>query len=251
MSLRENDTTAPMLLEEPAEQPAEQSAEQAADTAVIHGRGLEAGTGARRVFGGLDLDVPAGGLAVVHGPRGSGRSLLLLALTGRGSGVRGSLQVAGLDAAVDAKQLRMITSVARIGTVVDLEPRHTIADAIAERAAVEGLRRAAAADAYAGLAELLELEAATTGLIEDLTGYQQTVLAVALAALRPTELIVLDDAERDLRLADQRRLYAALGRLTAATGMTVVASTIESETIPDTAVEVLLPPAGIPAQHDR
>jgi ABC-2 type transport system ATP-binding protein len=218
---------------------------------LVNGRGLLAGAGPHRVFGGLDLEVPAGALAVVLGPRGSGKSLLLLALTGRGSQLIGTLEVTGLDAIGQARRLRAVTSVARIGTLIDLEPRHTVADAIDERAAIDGLSRSTAADSYGRLAALLDLRVQPDDLIGTLDGYHQALLAVILASLRPSELVVLDDVDRGLPVADQRRLFAALVRLITATGTGIVASTTEPETIPDDAVPVQLPPAGTPAQHGR
>ncbi len=203
------------------------------------------------MFGGLDLDLPAGALTVISGPRGSGRSLLLLAMTGRATGITGHLQVAGLDAVARPRRLLRITGVARISTIVDLERRHTIAAAISERAAAEGISRGAARRRYATLAELLELSAPATTVVDELDGYQLTALAVVLAALRDSELVVLDDADRGLDVADQRRLWASLERLIRATGVTVVAATNETHTIPDDAVGVRLPAAGIPAAQHR
>jgi ABC-2 type transport system ATP-binding protein len=47
------------------------------------------------VFEGVDLSVPAGGLMVAHGPAGSGRTTLLLALAGRLRPSAGTVRVGG------------------------------------------------------------------------------------------------------------------------------------------------------------
>ncbi len=49
---------------------------------MIRGRGVEKRFGEKRVFDGLDLDVPERGFLVVTGPNGSGKSTLLALLAG-------------------------------------------------------------------------------------------------------------------------------------------------------------------------
>ena len=50
---------------------------------VIRARGLVLHGSRGIVYGPLDLDLPTGGLVVVQGPQGGGRSSLLLTLAGR------------------------------------------------------------------------------------------------------------------------------------------------------------------------
>lgn len=214
------------------------------DTDLVIATGLDHGTGVHRVYAGLDFRLPADTLGVVHGTDGSGRSTLLLALIGRAGGIAGSLQVAGHDALRPTRALRDITTAARIGTVVDLEPKHSVADALADRAATDGLRTAAARTRYAELAETLSLRLSPTTLVEQLDALHRTVLSLALAALRPSTLIVLDDAHRGLDLDDQRRLYQTIRALMTHTGSTVVVSTVEASTVPDDAVVIDLPAPG-------
>ncbi|TVT23945.1 ABC transporter ATP-binding protein, partial [Amycolatopsis rhizosphaerae] len=51
--------------------------------AAVTARGLGVRGPRGPVFENVDLEVPAGGFLVVHGPGGSGRTSLLLALSGR------------------------------------------------------------------------------------------------------------------------------------------------------------------------
>ena len=210
-------------------------------------RGLDLGRGAFRVYAGLDFSIPAETLAVVVGGNASGKSTLLAALIGRARGVRGSLRVAGLDAFTRPRELHKISTAARIADVITTEPRHSVIDALRERAAIEGLGTSTAEQRFREAAEVLALSAPLDHLVEELPRYHQTLLSVALARLRPYTVLVLDDADHGLPLDDQHRLYSALGSLIAETGSTVIVSTVEPATIPYDAVGIQLPAPGIAA----
>jgi heme exporter protein A len=60
---------------------------------VIRGRALGKRYGDRRVFGGLDVDVPDGGFLLVTGPNGSGKTTLLRVLAGLAAPTAGELQL--------------------------------------------------------------------------------------------------------------------------------------------------------------
>lgn len=218
--------------------------ESALPAPVIIADGLDFGTGDRRCFAGLAFEIPPDRLAVITGPAGSGKSILLAGLVGRFTGLRGRLEVAGLDATTRSRRLRKISTAARIGSVVDLEPRHSIAHSVAERVAIEGLRRRAAEDSYDRLAPLLDLDPEPGRLIDDLDGYQRTALTVVLAMLRPSTVLVLDDVDRDLNTVDQRRLLDGLARLATETSTTIVVSSVETTTIPYDAVRICLTTPG-------
>ena len=50
---------------------------------AVHARGLQLQGSRGAVYGPLELDLPTGGLVVLQGPQGGGRSSLLLTLAGR------------------------------------------------------------------------------------------------------------------------------------------------------------------------
>ena len=60
---------------------------------MIRARALEKRYGRKRVFAGIDLDLPADGFLVVTGANGSGKTTLLRVLTGLASATRGELRV--------------------------------------------------------------------------------------------------------------------------------------------------------------
>jgi ABC-2 type transport system ATP-binding protein len=180
------------------------------------------------VFGPVDATVWPGMLTAVVGPAGSGRSALLLALTGRMRGCTGTVLLADAERPHrgDARRLRSRSAVARLGGLVAPEDRLDVAQSLAERALIDGVRPDAAEQAFTAAEQALDVHLDRRSLVEQLGAYEQAVLAVALARVRPADLVVLDDADADLDLEHQRRLLEALARL-AATGPAVLVSTSE------------------------
>jgi ABC-type multidrug transport system ATPase subunit len=60
---------------------------------VIRGHGLAKRYGDRRVFAGIDLELPDGGFLLVTGPNGSGKSTLLRVLAGLAAPTAGTLEL--------------------------------------------------------------------------------------------------------------------------------------------------------------
>jgi len=65
---------------------------------VIAGRGLAKRYGERRVFAGIDFELPDGGFLLVTGPNGSGKSTLLRVLAGLAAPTAGELELPPRDA---------------------------------------------------------------------------------------------------------------------------------------------------------
>jgi heme exporter protein A len=60
---------------------------------VIAGRGMEKRYGRKRALRSVDIEVPAGGFALVTGPNGSGKTTLLRLVAGLAAPTRGELRV--------------------------------------------------------------------------------------------------------------------------------------------------------------
>ena len=198
------------------------------------------------VFTDVSLAVEAGRATVLVGPSGSGRSSLLLALCGRMRGTTGTLRTHGHDvrSGRDLRALRRTTSVARIAAFVLPEPRLSVAESIAERALLDGVRPAAGERAFAAAEELLEVHLDRSALVEQLVAYDRAALALGLARVRPADLVVLDDLDDDLDLTDQRRLVAGLVRLAGSgpAAPAVLATTTEERSAQPGALLVTLAP---------
>src|SRR4029079_12303328 len=90
---------------------------------VLRARGLGLRVGDRPVFADVDLDVLPASVVAVVGLAGTGRSSLLLGLTGRIALTAGTLEVSGTS---DAKRIRALTAVARITAPIDAQEQLTV-----------------------------------------------------------------------------------------------------------------------------
>lgn len=205
------------------------------------------------VFSDLSFSFAKGALAVFAGASGSGRSALLLAIGGRMRGLTGSLRVAGFDGTSQTstnqtrqtrnsqtRQIRDTTSIARVAGLVDLEGQLTVADSITERSLIDALPGLRSAGVFEHAEKILDRRFDRKLLVDDLSALDRTLLAVALATLRPAHVLLLDDADLQLSLADERLLMAALQRVTD-TGVTVVATALGTEAVPPDAAVFTLP----------
>ncbi|TDC77381.1 ATP-binding cassette domain-containing protein [Micromonospora sp. KC606] len=194
-----------------------------------HGLGLRTRRG--WVYRDVDLTAEAGELHAVTGPPGSGRTSLLLALSGRFPYTAGSLRTHGPAA------------LGQVAGVHEPDPALTVAEHIQERLLLLGpvprrrrqlvpvaalrARRAyrqnalAAALSGAGFTDDVPLDPNLRG--RDLTPVQRQVLGLVLATLCGPSLIVADDVDAGTDADERAWLWAALARLSDQ-GYAVVAS---------------------------
>ncbi|MGW2636239.1 ATP-binding cassette domain-containing protein [Streptomyces sp. NPDC001348] len=219
-------------------------------------------------FRGVSVDAEPGSLIAVEGPSGSGRTCLLLALTGRMKPTEGVATVGGLKLPRQMSAVRRISAVANVAGVTDLEPALTVGEHLRERAllqrrfggslrsllrpraerAGEARRRLDAALAAAGL-DLDALPKGARTAVRDLERLEALRLSVALALAGDPRLLAVDDT--DLKLSDTERAEAnALLASVAAAGTTVVAVYADA---PEGVPTVSLRPSGTTgdATHDE
>lgn len=193
------------------------------------------------VFDGVGCTAGAGSLIAVTGPSGSGRTCLLLALTGRMKAGRGHAEVAGHPLPRRMAAVRRISALGPVPGVNDLDPALTVTEQLRERVllrrrfgsplrALLQRRRERAAASRAELAQALataglDLDALPKGgrtAVRDLERLEELRLSVALALLGGPRLLAVDDV--DLKLSGSEREAAwALLRAVADTGITVLA----------------------------
>ncbi|MFG2493356.1 ATP-binding cassette domain-containing protein [Streptomyces caniferus] len=192
-------------------------------------------------FRDIDLTAGPGSLIAVQGPSGSGRTCLLLALTGRMKSAAGTAEVGGLPLPKKMSAVRSVTALAHVPGVAELDPALTVGEHLRERALLQGRfggslrallrpRRERRAEARALVdnaltAAGLDLESLPKGIrtsVRDLERLEALRLSVALALIGGPRLLAVDDT--DLKLSDHERAAAwELLRGLAAAGTTVLA----------------------------
>ncbi|MFE2481228.1 ATP-binding cassette domain-containing protein [Streptomyces sp. NPDC059389] len=193
------------------------------------------------VFRGVRLDAEPGSLIAVEGPSGSGRTCLLLALTGRMKATEGHAEIAGHRLPRHMAAVRRVAALGPVTGVNELDQSLTVAEQLREGALLQrryegpvrallrprGERRAGAqaridaALAAAGL-DLATLPKGPRTSVRDLERLEAVRLSVAIALLGEPRLLALDDL--DLKLSDTERAEAwSLLRSIAAAGTTVLA----------------------------
>lgn len=218
-------------------------------------------------FRGIAVEAEPGSLIAVEGPSGSGRTSLLLALTGRMRPTEGTATVGGFELPKRMAALRRASALAHVPGVTDLDPALTVGEHLRERALLERrfggtvrglLRSRAEREAEAVLrvdtalaAAGLDREALPKGsrtAVRDLERTEALRLSVALALVGRPRLLGVDDT--DLKLSDAERTEVwALLRSLAKAGTTVVAVCSEA---PDGAVTVSTREAPVtPDKNDK
>ncbi|MFF3603316.1 ATP-binding cassette domain-containing protein [Streptomyces sp. NPDC002463] len=206
---------------------------------VADGFGLKGPRG--WAFRQVSFRAEPGALVAIEGPSGSGRTCLLLALTGRMKAKEGHAEVGGLPLPRKMAAVRRITALGQVPGVSELDPAFTVAEHLRERALLQRrfdgsvralLRRPAERAASAGArideavtAAGLDLDALPKGertSVRDLERLEALRLSIALALIGRPRLLAVDDT--DLKLSDADRAEAwALLRSLAASGTTVLA----------------------------
>ncbi|MFE9742556.1 ATP-binding cassette domain-containing protein [Streptomyces sp. NPDC006477] len=206
---------------------------------VADGFGLKGPRG--WAFREVSFRAEPGSLVTIEGPSGSGRTCLLLALTGRMKAQEGSAEVGGLPLPRKMAAVRRISALGQVPGVSELDPAFTVAEHLRERAllqrrydgSVRALLRRPAERAAAARARIEEAVAAA-GLdlsalpkgertsVRDLERLEALRLSTALALIGRPRLLAVDDADLKLSGADRAEAWALL-RSVAAAGTTVLA----------------------------
>ncbi|MFC8345387.1 ATP-binding cassette domain-containing protein [Streptomyces sp. NPDC057280] len=192
-------------------------------------------------FRGITFAAEPGSLVAVEGPSGTGRTCLLLALTGRMKATEGTATVGGARLPKQLGAVRRMSAVAHVAGVTDLDPALTVGEHLRERALLQrrfgdSLRALLRPRAEGANEARLRIDAALTaaGLdpealpkgsrtaVRDLERLEGLRLSLALALIGRPKLLGVDDV--DLKLSDAERAEAwGLLRSLAEAGTTVVA----------------------------
>jgi len=209
-------------------------------------------------FRGVEFTAPPGSLVAVEGPSGSGRTCLLLALTGRMRSTRGHAEVGGERLPGRLAAVRGFSALGPVPGVSELDPSLTVAEHLRERALLRrrfdgslrsllrprAERAATARDTIdaalsdAGL-DLATLPKAERTSVRDLERLEALRLSVSLALMGRPRLLAVDDTDLKLSATDRALAWELLRTLSAG-GTTVLAVCSEA---PEDALTVRTRPA--------
>ncbi|MFD8998396.1 ATP-binding cassette domain-containing protein [Streptomyces abikoensis] len=218
---------------------------------IPHGAAIAAtGLGVRGprgwAFRAVDVDAPPGSLVAVEGPSGSGRTCLLLTLTGRMRPSAGHAEIAGLTLPRRMAAVRRLSALAHVPGVAELDASLTVGEHLRERAllqrrfggspgalfrtgAEKAAREAARTEAAlaAGGLEVSALPKGAGTAVRDLGRLEALRLSLALALVGSPRLIAVDDTDLKLTAAEREQAWALL-RALAGAGTTVLAVCAEA-----------------------
>jgi ABC-type multidrug transport system ATPase subunit len=192
------------------------------------------------VFREVTFSAPEGGLVAIEGPSGSGRTCLLLALSGRMRATEGHAEIAGHRLPKRAAAVRRIAALGPVPGVSELDPALTVGEHLRERVLLQRrftdslrdlarVRRDPTGDrqridealAAAGLAPERLVKGPRTA-VRDLERLEALRLGTALALLGRPKVLAVDDVDHKLSDAEREEAWAML-RAIAAGGTTVLA----------------------------
>jgi ABC-2 type transport system ATP-binding protein len=212
-------------------------------SSAIRARGLGLRTGAGWVYRRIDLEVPAGALAVVTGPARSGKTALLLTLAARMKAGEGDLVVAGVDARRRPGAVRHLTGLGEFRGVNDLDDTLTVSDQVMAELALHG-RPWRGAHVETVLEPLgLQLEHRRT--VRTLSAGERLLLGAALGFITRPPVLILDELDEDTTPQETAAVLDALRALSAA-GVTIVAGTLDPGLAPAADVSLTLGADGSP-----
>ncbi|WP_051267123.1 ATP-binding cassette domain-containing protein [Nakamurella lactea] len=217
-------------------------AEAPAPGPALVARGLSLRGSRGQVFADVALTVAVGETVLLVGPAGTGRSCLLLALTGRMAGATGELTVAGHSMAAEPRKVRARTSVARISEMIVPEPNLTVAESIVERGLLDDVKGDAVRQRFDAAADILGLPADRGVLVDELSAADRTALALALAFIGPADVVVLDDVDRDVDAQGLQQLCTRMVEL-GGDGTAIVATALQPPADPTGLTIIPLTPA--------
>lgn len=208
--------------------------------AAVDARGIGVEGPRGWAFQGIDISAEPGTLIAVQGSSGSGRTCLLLALTGRMRITEGTATVGGLPLPQRMGTVRSRTAIAHVPGVVDLEPALTVGEHLREQALLhrfQGLgaslpwsrrhKEATRARIDAALATVrLDPDTLPKGLrtaVRDLERIEALRLSVALGMMHGPQLLAVDDVDLKLSEAERAAAWQMLREITRE-GTTVVAA---------------------------
>ncbi|GAC1702585.1 MAG: ABC transporter ATP-binding protein [Candidatus Limnocylindrales bacterium] len=188
-------------------------------------RGLVAGYGARRVLGGIDLELRPGTLIAMVGPNGAGKSTLLRALAGLLRPTAGQVSLDGRNVAT-IRRRELAGRIAMVPQSFDTLFPFTVREIVSlgRSARLSLFARPTAADAQAveRALEELDLGALAGRRMDSLSGGERQRAVLAMALAQETDVLLLDEPTVHLDPGHQRSTVLLVRDLARARGLVLV-----------------------------
>ncbi|HUQ17665.1 MAG TPA: ABC transporter ATP-binding protein [Candidatus Saccharimonadales bacterium] len=188
-------------------------------------RGLVAGYGARRVLGGIDLELRPGTLIALVGPNGAGKSTLLRALAGLLHPTAGQVRLDGRDVAtISRRELagRIAVVPQSFDTLFPFTVREIVSLGRTARSTLFSRPTAADAQAVERALGELDLGALAGRRMDSLSGGERQRAVLAMALAQETDVLLLDEPTVHLDPGHQRSTVLLVRDLARARGLVLV-----------------------------
>src|SRR5690348_16875662 len=176
-----------------------------------------------RALDGLSFAVPAGTVFALLGPNGAGKSTTVKILTTLAQADSGTATVAGLDVRAKAAQVRLL-----IGVVAQLsgaDPAATGRENVLLTGRIQGLRGRDLTRRTDDLLGRFGLADAAGRQVRTYSGGMRRRLDVAMGLVNRPEVLFLDEPTAGLDPESRSVMWAEIGRLAAAEGLTILLTT--------------------------
>jgi len=215
-------------------------------TAAVSAAGLTLSGPGGLIYNDVSISLPAGDRLLVHGPSGSGKSALLLAIAGRMAFDEGRLRVNGHLLPQETIAVRRSVALAEMRGVNELDDELTVDELIAERLSIRSLGLWVSGSRVTpvrdDLNHAVEYAHDVVGLpaeeirgrapLSSLAPLERKLLGVVLALTEKPRILIVDDVD-DLRTSESVAMFwSALDHLLVGRDITVVASVQSPESGP-------------------
>lgn len=193
---------------------------------AVHARGLELHTRQGAVYAPTTFEAPAGAVSALLGPARSGRTALLLTLAGRMRPTGGDAWIGTMHVARDAVAVREQVALGLFAGVNDLDAALTCGQHLSEASL---FTRSRLTDAH-GLLRRVGLGGVRDTRTGDLDTDGCMRLGIVLALVGDPRVLVVDDLDHDLELAEQAAIIDLLRGLASERSMTVLVTCVDERT---------------------
>lgn len=209
------------------------------EQALLRAQGLVRQFGTFRAVDGVDLTVRAGTIHSVIGPNGAGKTTLFRLLTGILRPTAGSLAFDGVSIGGKAPDVIARLGLTQAFQITNIFPRLSVLDSVCAALVSEHRRTLDVATWFhrqlreearsvlekVGLLEMAEAEAQT------LSHGDQRALEVALALAMKPRLLLLDEPTAGMSPFESQRMVQLVRRLALDSGLTVILSEHDMDTV--------------------